>query len=73
MFALGHRYTFVTEEEGIEAFFMSKDVNFEQAVQQAVKHTGKQSLSLTSKGNQTYQPINTEGPDPGFSGLSVRS
>ncbi|XP_019392663.1 PREDICTED: 24-hydroxycholesterol 7-alpha-hydroxylase isoform X1 [Crocodylus porosus] len=39
VFALGHRYTFVTEEEGIEAFFMSKDVNFEQAVQQAVKHT----------------------------------
>uniref|UniRef100_A0A8C0F3C1 Lanosterol 14-alpha demethylase n=1 Tax=Bubo bubo TaxID=30461 RepID=A0A8C0F3C1_BUBBB len=38
VFALGKRFTFVTEEEGTEAFFKSKDLNFEQAVQQAVKN-----------------------------------
>ncbi|XP_030346443.1 24-hydroxycholesterol 7-alpha-hydroxylase isoform X3 [Strigops habroptila] len=38
IFALGKRYTFVTEEEGTEAFFKSEDLNFEQAVQQAVKN-----------------------------------
>ncbi|XP_053919467.1 24-hydroxycholesterol 7-alpha-hydroxylase isoform X2 [Cuculus canorus] len=37
IFALGKRFTFVTEEEGAEAFFKSKDLNFEQAVQQAVE------------------------------------
>ncbi|OWK55824.1 24-hydroxycholesterol 7-alpha-hydroxylase [Lonchura striata] len=38
IFALGKRFTFVTEEEGAEAFFKSEDLNFEQAVQQAVKN-----------------------------------
>ncbi|XP_054678524.1 24-hydroxycholesterol 7-alpha-hydroxylase isoform X1 [Grus americana] len=38
IFALGKRFTFVTEEEGAEAFFNSKDLNFEQAVQQAVEN-----------------------------------
>ncbi|XP_062494454.1 24-hydroxycholesterol 7-alpha-hydroxylase isoform X3 [Pezoporus occidentalis] len=38
IFALGKRYTFVTEEEGAEVFFKSEDLNFEQAVQQAVKN-----------------------------------
>ncbi|XP_010007821.1 PREDICTED: 24-hydroxycholesterol 7-alpha-hydroxylase [Nestor notabilis] len=38
IFALGKRYTFVTEEEGTEAFFKSEDLSFEQAVQQAVKN-----------------------------------
>ncbi|XP_074942749.1 24-hydroxycholesterol 7-alpha-hydroxylase isoform X6 [Phalacrocorax aristotelis] len=38
IFALGKRFTFVTEEEGTEAFFKSKDLNFEQAVQQAVEN-----------------------------------
>ncbi|XP_064911778.1 24-hydroxycholesterol 7-alpha-hydroxylase isoform X5 [Columba livia] len=38
IFALGKRFTFVTEEEGAEAFFTSKDLNFEQAVQQAVEN-----------------------------------
>ncbi|KAM6280109.1 24-hydroxycholesterol 7-alpha-hydroxylase [Porphyrio hochstetteri] len=38
VFALGKRFTFVTEEEGAEAFFQSKDLNFEQAVQQAVQN-----------------------------------
>lgn len=40
IFALGKRFTFVTEEEGTEAFFKSEDLNFEQAVQQAVKNAG---------------------------------
>uniref|UniRef100_A0A8C0H327 Lanosterol 14-alpha demethylase n=1 Tax=Chelonoidis abingdonii TaxID=106734 RepID=A0A8C0H327_CHEAB len=39
VFALGNRFTFVTEEEGIEAFFTSKDTDFEQAVQQTVQRT----------------------------------
>ncbi|NXY77809.1 CP39A hydroxylase, partial [Glareola pratincola] len=38
IFALGKRYTFVTDEEGSEAFFKSKDLNFEQAVQPAVEN-----------------------------------
>ncbi|XP_053794769.1 24-hydroxycholesterol 7-alpha-hydroxylase isoform X5 [Vidua chalybeata] len=38
IFALGKRFTFVTEEEGTEAFFKSEDLNFEQAVQEAVKN-----------------------------------
>ncbi|XP_064304249.1 24-hydroxycholesterol 7-alpha-hydroxylase isoform X4 [Phalacrocorax carbo] len=38
IFALGKRFTFVTEEEGTEAFFKSKDLNFEQAVQRAVEN-----------------------------------
>ncbi|XP_067401025.1 24-hydroxycholesterol 7-alpha-hydroxylase-like isoform X2 [Emydura macquarii macquarii] len=39
VFALGNRFTFVTEKEGIEAFFTSKDLDFEQAVQQTVQRT----------------------------------
>ncbi|CAM4639511.1 24-hydroxycholesterol 7-alpha-hydroxylase isoform X3 [Lepidochelys kempii] len=39
VFALGNRFTFVTEEEGIEAFLTSKDIDFEQAVQQTVQRT----------------------------------
>lgn len=31
----------MTEEEGAEAFFSSKDLNFEQAVQEAVENAGK--------------------------------
>lgn len=46
IFALGKRFTFVTEEEGTEAFFKSKDLNFEQAVQQAVENAGKWDLAL---------------------------
>ncbi|XP_062429226.1 24-hydroxycholesterol 7-alpha-hydroxylase isoform X8 [Rhea pennata] len=38
IFALGKRFTFVTDEEGAEVFFTSKDLNFEQAVQQAVQN-----------------------------------
>ncbi|KAM6123342.1 LOW QUALITY PROTEIN: 24-hydroxycholesterol 7-alpha-hydroxylase [Pterocles gutturalis] len=38
IFTLGKWFTFVTEEEGTEAFFKSKDLNFEQAVQQAVEN-----------------------------------
>nr|XP_009666252.1 PREDICTED: 24-hydroxycholesterol 7-alpha-hydroxylase isoform X3 [Struthio camelus australis] len=38
IFALGKRFTFVTDEEGAEAFFTSEDLNFEQAVQQAVQN-----------------------------------
>uniref|UniRef100_A0A8C3S8R1 Lanosterol 14-alpha demethylase n=1 Tax=Chelydra serpentina TaxID=8475 RepID=A0A8C3S8R1_CHESE len=39
VFALGNRFTFVTEDEGIEAFFTSKDIDFEQAVQETVQRT----------------------------------
>nr|XP_025039191.1 24-hydroxycholesterol 7-alpha-hydroxylase-like isoform X2 [Pelodiscus sinensis] len=39
VFALGNRFTFVTEEEGIEAFFTSKDLDFEQAVQPTIQRT----------------------------------
>ncbi|XP_044531268.1 24-hydroxycholesterol 7-alpha-hydroxylase [Gracilinanus agilis] len=39
IFALGNRITFVTEEEGIDFFFKSKDINFEHAVQHHVKRT----------------------------------
>uniref|UniRef100_A0A8C8VHP5 Lanosterol 14-alpha demethylase n=1 Tax=Pelusios castaneus TaxID=367368 RepID=A0A8C8VHP5_9SAUR len=39
VFALGNRFTFVTEEEGIEVFFTSKDTDFGQAVQQTVQRT----------------------------------
>uniref|UniRef100_A0A8D0HM94 Lanosterol 14-alpha demethylase n=1 Tax=Sphenodon punctatus TaxID=8508 RepID=A0A8D0HM94_SPHPU len=35
VFALGNRYTFVTEEEGIQVFCTSKDADFEQAVQRS--------------------------------------
>ncbi|XP_048791312.1 24-hydroxycholesterol 7-alpha-hydroxylase isoform X6 [Lagopus muta] len=36
--ALGKRFTFVTEDEGAEVFFTSKDLNFEQAVQRVVEN-----------------------------------
>ncbi|KAK1805429.1 hypothetical protein P4O66_019746 [Electrophorus voltai] len=35
----GKRLTFVTDHEDFQAFFMSKDVNFEQAVQEPVQNT----------------------------------
>ncbi|XP_042301376.1 24-hydroxycholesterol 7-alpha-hydroxylase isoform X2 [Sceloporus undulatus] len=38
VYLLGKRYTFVTEEEGLQAFCTSKDADFEQAVQQSVQH-----------------------------------
>ncbi|XP_061478336.1 24-hydroxycholesterol 7-alpha-hydroxylase isoform X2 [Rhineura floridana] len=38
VYVLGKRYTFVTEEEGLEAFCTSKNVDFERAVQQSVQH-----------------------------------
>ncbi|KAJ7345932.1 hypothetical protein JRQ81_001882 [Phrynocephalus forsythii] len=38
IYLLGKRYTFVTEEEGFQAFCTSKDLDFEQAVQQSVQH-----------------------------------
>ncbi|KAH0621798.1 hypothetical protein JD844_023432, partial [Phrynosoma platyrhinos] len=38
VYMLGKRHTFVTEEEGFQAFCMSKDADFEQAVQQSVQH-----------------------------------
>lgn len=34
--------TFVTEEEGIDVFLKSKEVNFEFAVQDPVYRTGKE-------------------------------
>uniref|UniRef100_A0A8C6RU47 24-hydroxycholesterol 7-alpha-hydroxylase n=1 Tax=Nannospalax galili TaxID=1026970 RepID=A0A8C6RU47_NANGA len=37
--AMGKRMTFVTEEEGIDTFLKSKNVDFEQAVQDPVYHT----------------------------------
>ncbi|XP_053236270.1 24-hydroxycholesterol 7-alpha-hydroxylase isoform X4 [Podarcis raffonei] len=39
VYMLGKRYTFVTDEEGFQAFCISKDVDFAQAVQQSVQHT----------------------------------
>ncbi|XP_063094846.1 24-hydroxycholesterol 7-alpha-hydroxylase isoform X1 [Cavia porcellus] len=39
IFAMGNRMTFVTEEEGINVFLKSKEVNFELAVQNPVYHT----------------------------------
>lgn len=38
IYLLGKRYTFVAEEEGLQAFCTSKNVDFEQAVQQSVQH-----------------------------------
>ncbi|XP_067880746.1 24-hydroxycholesterol 7-alpha-hydroxylase isoform X3 [Heterodontus francisci] len=37
--AAGKRLTFITEEEDFEIFFKSKNVDFQQAVQEAVQHT----------------------------------
>ncbi|XP_033001473.1 24-hydroxycholesterol 7-alpha-hydroxylase isoform X1 [Lacerta agilis] len=39
VYMLGKRYTFVTDGEGFQAFCTSKDVDFEQAVQQSVQRT----------------------------------
>ena len=58
MFALGKRFTFVTEDEGAEVFFTSKDLNFEQAVQRVVANAGKGELPLNR--NPTYMPSSTE-------------
>lgn len=39
VFAVGKRMTFVTEEEGINVFLKSKEVNFKLAVQSPIYHT----------------------------------
>lgn len=39
IFAMGSRMTFVTEEEGINVFLKSKELNFEQAVKSSVEYT----------------------------------
>ncbi|XP_074166839.1 24-hydroxycholesterol 7-alpha-hydroxylase isoform X2 [Sminthopsis crassicaudata] len=39
IFALGNRITFVTEEEGFNVFFKSKEVNFENAVEDHIYRT----------------------------------
>ncbi|XP_036623686.1 24-hydroxycholesterol 7-alpha-hydroxylase [Trichosurus vulpecula] len=39
IFVLGNRITFVTEEEGFDIFFKSKEVNFEHAVEDHVYRT----------------------------------
>ncbi|XP_043820577.1 24-hydroxycholesterol 7-alpha-hydroxylase isoform X2 [Dromiciops gliroides] len=39
IFALGNRITFVTEEEGFDIFFKSKEINFEHAVEDHVYRT----------------------------------
>ncbi|XP_069343974.1 24-hydroxycholesterol 7-alpha-hydroxylase isoform X2 [Eulemur rufifrons] len=41
VFAMGNRMTFVTEEEGINVFLKSKNINFELAVENTVYRTGK--------------------------------
>uniref|UniRef100_A0A6I8NPC6 24-hydroxycholesterol 7-alpha-hydroxylase n=1 Tax=Ornithorhynchus anatinus TaxID=9258 RepID=A0A6I8NPC6_ORNAN len=46
VFALGNRMTFVTEEEGINTFFKSKEVSFELAVQNPVYHTASISKEI---------------------------
>nr|XP_060641322.1 24-hydroxycholesterol 7-alpha-hydroxylase [Anolis sagrei ordinatus] len=38
VYLLGKRYTFLTEEEGFQVFFTSKNADFEQAVQKSVQH-----------------------------------
>ena len=38
--------TFVTEEEGINVFLKSKEVNFELAVQSPIYRTGKQNFQI---------------------------
>lgn len=43
---MGVRMTFVTEEEGINVFVKSKEVNFELAVQNPVYRTGKEYLQI---------------------------
>lgn len=46
VFAVGKRMTFVTEEEGINVFLKSKEVNFKLAVQSPIYHTGKEYFQL---------------------------
>lgn len=46
VFAMGTRMTFVTEEEGINVFLKSKEVNFELAVQNPVYRTGKEYFQI---------------------------
>ena len=43
---MGTRMTFVTEEEGLNVFLKSKEVNFELAVQNPIYHTGKQYFQI---------------------------
>lgn len=43
---MGTRMTFVTEEEGINVFLKSKEVNFELAVQNPVYRTGKEYVQI---------------------------
>lgn len=43
---MGTRMTFVTEEEGINVFLKSKEVNFELAVQNPVYRTGKEYFQI---------------------------
>lgn len=43
---MGTRMTFVTEEEGINVFLKSKEVNFELAVQKPVYRTGKEYFQI---------------------------
>ncbi|EHB10898.1 24-hydroxycholesterol 7-alpha-hydroxylase [Heterocephalus glaber] len=60
IFAMGNRMTFVTEEEGIDVFLKSKEVNFELAVQYPVYRTASvpknifltlhEKLHMTMKG-----------------------
>lgn len=46
VFVMGNRMTFVTEEEGINVFLKSKEVNFELAVQNPVYRTGKEYFQI---------------------------
>lgn len=46
VFVMGTRMTFVTEEEGINVFLKSKEVNFELAVQNPVYRTGKEYVQI---------------------------
>lgn len=48
MVAAGKRLTFVTEEEDFEIFFKSKNVDFQEAVQEAVWRTGKKQHKMTT-------------------------
>ncbi|XP_072498452.1 24-hydroxycholesterol 7-alpha-hydroxylase isoform X3 [Notamacropus eugenii] len=52
IFVLGNRITFVTEEEGFDVFFKSKEINFEHAVENHVYRTVSlpKSIFLTFHG-----------------------
>ncbi|XP_048453007.1 24-hydroxycholesterol 7-alpha-hydroxylase-like [Rhincodon typus] len=47
--AAGKRLTFVTDEEDFEIFFKSKNVDFQEAVQEAVWHTGNTRIGYSSE------------------------